>query len=276
MLQSFLMRKVVLITGSSSGIGKATVELFASRGWQVAATMRDPLKMSFSKLNNVKSYELDVTDDRQVRSVFKQVEKDFGSIDVVVNNAGYGLDGVFEAISDEKIKKQFDTNVFGLMRVTRMAIEHMRPKKVGTIVQISSMGGRVTFPLYSIYHSTKWAVEGFSESLQYELNQFGVRIKIVEPGVIKTDFYGKNRVFAKPKERIGYDSLISKVERLSMSSGKNGVSPKIVANTIYKAAISNSNKLRYTSGNPAPLLVYIKKIIPERLFFKVIRNRFKA
>lgn len=276
MLQSFLMRKVVLITGSSSGIGKATVELFASRGWQVAATMRDPLKMSFSKLNNVKSYELDVTDDRQVRSVFKQVEKDFGSIDVVVNNAGYGLDGVFEAISDEKIKKQFDTNVFGLMRVTRMAIEHMRPKKVGTIVQISSMGGRVTFPLHSIYHSTKWAVEGFSESLQYELNQFGVRIKIVEPGVIKTDFYGKNRVFAKPKKHIGYDSLISKVERLSMSSGKNGVSPKIVANTIYKAAISNSNKLRYTSGKPAPLLVYVKKIIPERLFFKVIRNRFKA
>ncbi len=270
------MTKIILITGSSSGIGKATVELFASKGWQVAATMRDVTASPFNDLENVRSYKLDVTNDIQVQSAFKQVIKDLGGIDVVVNNAGYGLDGVFEAIDDSNITKQFDTNVFGLMKVTRAAIQHMRPKKSGTIIQISSMGGRLTFPLYSVYHASKWAVEGFSESLHYELNQFGIKIKIIEPGAIKTAFYGTNRVFVKPQKNIGYDSLVSKVEKLAIRSGNNGVPPETVAKTIYKAATSRSNKLRYAAGNPAPILLYMRKLLPERLFYKIIRHNFKV
>lgn len=269
------MSKTVLITGSSSGIGKASVELFAKKGWNVAATMRDTTKSPFHQLKNIKTYKLDVTDERSINSVFKNVIKDFGGIDVVVNNAGYGLDGVFEFIDDATIAKQFDTNVFGLMRVTRAAIEHMRPKHSGTIIQISSMGGRVTFPLYSVYHSTKWAVEGFSESLQYELNQFGINIKIVEPGVIKTEFYGASRVFAKPDKGLGYDDFVNQTETVAMESGKNGVPPSIVANTIYKAACSNSKKVRYSSGRPAPQLLFLRKILPERMFYAIVSRSFK-
>lgn len=269
------MGKTILITGSSSGIGKATVELFAKKGWNVAATMRDTAKSPFHQQKNIKTYKLDVTDTKSINDAFADVIKDFGGIDVVVNNAGYGLDGVFEFIDDAMIFKQYDTNVFGLMRVTRAAIKHMRPKKSGTIIQISSMGGRVTFPLYSMYHSTKWAVEGFSESLQYELNQFGIKIKIVEPGVIKTEFYGASRVFAKPNKKLGYDDFVNQTETVAMESGKNGNSPSIVADTILKAATSKSKKVRYSSGRPAPQLLFLRKLLPERLFYAIVRRSYK-
>jgi len=269
------MNKTVLITGSSSGIGKATVELFAEKGWNVVATMRDTSKRPFSQLKNVVAVKLDVTDDKSIQAAFSDTIKRFGSIDVVVNNAGYGLDGVFEAIDDSMITKQFDTNVFGLMKVTRAAIEHMRPKQSGTIIQISSMGGKATFPLYSVYHSTKWAVEGFSESLHYELKQFGIKVKIIEPGAIKTEFYGSSRVFAKPNTNLGYDPFVSKVESMAIKSGNNGVPASVVAKTIFKAATSKSNKIRYSTGRPAPILLFLRRLLPERLFYAFVRRSFK-
>jgi short-subunit dehydrogenase len=166
------MKKTILITGTSSGIGKSTAIEFAKKGWNVIATQRNPEKETdFKTFNNVKLYPLDVTNLDSITQVFKKVKEEFGTIDVVLNNAGYGVDGAFEAMSDEVIEKQFNTNVFGLMRVTREAIKAMRPSGGGTIIQISSMGGKITFPLYSIYHSTKFAVEGFTESLHYELAQ---------------------------------------------------------------------------------------------------------
>jgi NAD(P)-dependent dehydrogenase (short-subunit alcohol dehydrogenase family) len=153
------MKKTILITGTSSGIGKSTVFEFAKMGWNVIATQRNPEKESdFQSLPNVKLYALDVTDLDSITNTLTKVSREFGRIDVLVNNAGYGVDGVFEAMSDEIIEKQFNTNVFGLMRVTREAIKLMRPAGGGTIIQISSMGGKITFPLYSIYHATKFAV----------------------------------------------------------------------------------------------------------------------
>ena len=145
------MKKTVLITGTSSGIGKATVFEFAKMGWNVIATQRQPaLEIDFKDLPYVTLYPMDVTNLESVAQTMLEVQKAFGKIDVVVNNAGYGVDGAFEAMSDEVIEKQFNTNVFGLMRVTREAIKHMRPNGGGTIIQISSMGGKITFPLYSI------------------------------------------------------------------------------------------------------------------------------
>jgi NAD(P)-dependent dehydrogenase (short-subunit alcohol dehydrogenase family) len=162
--------KTVVITGSSSGIGKATALYFQQRGWNVAATMRSSERETeLSKLPHVKLYALDVSSTSSIEQALQNIQKDFSEIDVVVNNAGFGADGVFEAMTDEFIQKQFDTNVFGLMRVTRESVKIMRTQKSGTIVQIASVGGRVAFPLYSIYHGTKWAVEGFTESLQYEV-----------------------------------------------------------------------------------------------------------
>ena len=270
------MSKTVLVTGSSSGIGRATVEAFAEAGWKVAATSRNPKKENFKGLTNVATYKLDVTDSTSIDKAFQEVLKQHKKIDAVVNNAGYGLNGIFEAMNEAQIKKQFETNVFGLMNVTRAAITSMRPNKGGTIIQISSMGGRVTFPLYSVYHSSKWAVEGFSESLQYELKQFGIRIKIIEPGSIKTDFYGRSRTFVKPESSMGYDGFVSKVESVSQRSGKSGEDPRLVARTILKAANDSSNKLRYPVGSPAPVLLQARKLLPERLFYFVIKRIYKV
>lgn len=262
-----------MVTGASSGIGRAVVEAFAAAGWNVAATSR---KANTPKGVNVKSYKLDVTKPSEIEDAFAKIIADFGSIDVVVNNAGYGLDGVFEAMTEQQIKDQFETNVFGLMNVTRQAIVHMRPRQSGTIIQISSMGGRVTFPLYSIYHSSKWAVEGFTESLQYELRQFNIRLKLVEPGVIKTEFYGRSKVEAKPDTGLGYDDYVKRVDGASSQAGNSGEDPVKVAKVVLKAATSSSSKLRYAVGRPSPQLILARRLMPEKLFFWMIRRFFKS
>ena len=192
-----------------------------------------------------------------------------------MNNAGYGVDGAFEAMSDEVIEKQFNTNVFGLMRVTREAIKLMRPQRGGTIIQISSMGGKITFPLYSIYHSTKFAVEGFTESLHYELAQFNIKLKLVEPGPIVTDFYGRSRQFIKPNYTNVYDGFIKKFNDAAENVMKDAEGPEVVAKTIYEAATDNSNKMRYAVGKPGPLLLMLRKILSDKMYFLMVRKSYK-
>jgi NAD(P)-dependent dehydrogenase (short-subunit alcohol dehydrogenase family) len=268
--------KTALITGTSSGIGRAAAQYFAQNGWNVVATMRAPEKETeLQKLNNVRVVRLDVTDTASIAAAFDEAERAFGQVDVVVNNAGFGVDGVFEAMSDEVIQRQFDTNVFGLMRVTREAIKRMRPRRGGTIVQIASMGGRLTFPLYSIYHASKWAVEGFSESLHYELRQFGVKIRIVEPGAIKTEFYGKGREFVRPEGTNDYDALVEKCDKLSMESGEKGADPMDVAKAIFRAANANGWQMRFPVAAPATYLLPLRKMIPDSWFFGIVRSSYK-
>jgi NAD(P)-dependent dehydrogenase (short-subunit alcohol dehydrogenase family) len=270
------MNKTVLITGSSSGIGKAAAKHFAAEGWQVAATMRTPEKETeLANTANIKLYPLDVTDNDSVKRAIDSVISDFGKIDVLVNNAGFGADGVFEAMDDPFIERQFNTNVFGLMRVTRAIIPHMRQNRQGTIIQIASMGGRVTFPLYSIYHGTKWAVEGFSEALHYELEPFNIRVKIIEPGAIKTDFYGRSRAFIRPDNTSDYDAFVDKCDKVSGSASHTGEEPAVVARAIFKAASDGSRKMRYLAGSPAPLLVNLRKFIPDSLYFYLVKNSYK-
>lgn len=270
------MKQTVLITGTSSGIGKATAQYFAQQGWQVAATMRNPEKdQELAKMAGIRVFKLDVTDSTSIATAFDAVEAAFGKIDVVVNNAGYGVDGVFEAMSDAVIERQFNTNVFGLMRVTREAIQRMRPAGGGTIIQIASMGGRLAFPLYSIYHGTKWAVEGFSEALQYELRGLNIKLRLIEPGAIKTEFYGAGRVFVKPEGTSAYDALVEKGVKLSMETGEKGASPEVVAKAVLKAATATGWKLRYPVGAPAPMLLLLKKLLPESWFFAIVRSNYK-
>lgn len=184
------MAKTVFITGSSSGIGRATAEIFSSRGWNVAATMRNPEKEeALGELPNVKLFPLDVLDNESVKNTIKEIVQVFGKIDVLVNNAGYAAIGPFEAAEEDQILRQFGTNVFGMMRVTKGILPHFRNHGGGMIINISSVAGRTSFPLFSLYNSTKWAVEGFTEALRYELRQFNIRVKLIEPGAIKTDFY---------------------------------------------------------------------------------------
>jgi len=269
------MKKTVLITGTSSGIGKATVLEFAKMGWNVIATQRTPEKeKDFFEFPNVKMYSLDVTNLESIKETISQVQKDYGKIDVVVNNAGYGVDGAFEAMSDEIISKQFNTNVFGLMRVTREAIKHMRPNGGGMIIQISSMGGKITFPLYSIYHATKFAVEGFTESLHYELSQFNIKMKLIEPGPIVTDFYGRSRQFIKPTDTNQYDGFIQKFNNAAEKVMKDAEGPEVVAKTIFKAATDKSNQMRYTVGKPGPMLLVLRKLLSDKFYFLMIRKSY--
>lgn len=266
------MNKVVLITGASSGIGKRSAELFAEKGWLVAATMRKPEnETELVKNKNIKTFRLDVTDTESIKKCIAEVLEAYGRIDVLVNNAGYGAVGIFEASSDEQIRRQFDTNVFGLMNVTKEILPFFRKEKSGVIINIASIGGKVTFPLYSLYHSTKWAVEGFSESLHYELGHLGIKVKIIEPGVIKTDFYGRSQEVINNTDMAEYQKYLKNVWKTMQSTGNNGIEANIVATEIYKAATDGKRKLRYPIGAPAEWLLPLRKFLPESLFYAIVR-----
>jgi NAD(P)-dependent dehydrogenase (short-subunit alcohol dehydrogenase family) len=270
------MKKTILITGASSGIGKAVAEYFSTQGWNVAATMRSPEKeIDLAQLNGVKCYRLDVTNNASIDAAIQHAAADFGGIDVLVNNAGYGVDGVFEAMTDEVIERQFDTNVFGLMRVTRAIIPYFRQRGGGTIIQIASMGGRLAFPLFSIYHGTKWAVEGFSESLHYELRQFGIKVRIIEPGAIKTEFYGRSREFVMRDDLGVYQDYVNKITKVIQESGEKGEPAIKVAQAVMKAAKDTSGRLRYPVGAPAPLLLWLRKRLPDSWFVGIVRSQME-
>jgi short-subunit dehydrogenase len=265
------MNKVVLITGASTGIGKETARLFQTKDWKVAATMRSPEKAEdLQRIADIECFRLDVTDVDSIKQAIKETLDKFGRIDAVVNNAGYGLVGAFEAASPEQIERQFQTNVFGVMNVCRDILPYFREQKRGTIVNVASMGGRITFPLYSLYHATKWAVEGFSESLQYEVEQFGIRIKIIEPGPIKTDFYDRSMDLTKKEGLSAYDHFIGRALPNLQKAGENAPDGKVVAEVIYEAVTDGSNKMRY-AANSAGILA-ARKFLPDSLFFKIVKN----
>jgi short-subunit dehydrogenase len=266
------MNKTVLITGCSSGIGKDTALLFAKKGWNVIATMRKPnFEKELNEIPNIFLVQLDVTDVVSIENAIKLSIEKYNKIDVLVNNAGYSVTGIFEGITEEQMKKQFDTNVIGLMNLTKAVLPFMRSQKSGCIINISSIAGKVALPLYSAYHATKFAVEGFSESLQYELKPFNIKVKIIEPGIIDTDFYYRSMEFSKKDEVLLYRSFFEKVKKiLDFFAHRGGSKSIVVAKEIYVAAISNSYRLRYPVGGGAIPILLLRKIIPPRLLRKLI------
>ncbi len=177
------MTSTILITGASSGIGKATAKLFHDKGWNVIATMRKPeAEEGLSALDNVLVTRLDVTDEGSIKAAVDAGLERFGKIDALLNNAGYGAYGPLEAFPLESVRRQFDTNVIGLLATIQAVLPHMRAAKAGVIVNVSSIGGKITFPMGTLYHGSKFAVEGLSEALHYELEPIGIKTKIVEPG----------------------------------------------------------------------------------------------
>lgn len=262
----------VFITGASSGIGKETVKYFAQKGWNVAATMRNPSKETeLTKIANVKLYTLDVNDAASIEAALKGAIADFGGIDVVLNNAGFAVVGPFESATDDEIRKQFETNVFGVMRVTKAILPHFRQKNKGTIITVTSMGGLITFPLYSLYHSTKWAMEGFMESLRYELRPFNIKVKNIEPGAIKTDFYERSMNRTDKPEFNMYDAYSAVAHGNMDKVALNAPGPNVVAKKIFKAANSGTFRLRYPVGGGAPFLLFIRRALPNRWFFGLVR-----
>lgn len=264
------MPETLLLTGSSSGIGRATALYFAERGWNVVATMRTPEKADASmRRDGLHLVPLDVTDAASIRAAVAGTLARFGAIDAVVNNAGYGLVGPFEATTPEQVSRQFATNVFGLMDVTREVLPHLRERRAGVIVNVASMGGRITFPLYSAYHGTKWAVEGFSEALTYELEPFGVRVKIVEPGPIKTDFYDRSMDLVTKAGLTAYDSFVAKAMPSTQKAGETAPGPEAVAKVIWKAVTDGSKRIRYQANSTQ--ILTLRKLLPDRLFMAVVK-----
>ncbi len=266
-------KQTVFITGASSGIGKATAEFFADRGWNVVATMRSPEKAGdIAERENVLALACDVVDEVSVQHAVTVAQEHFGKIDVLVNNAGYGLTGPFESTDEEHVRRQFEVNVFGVQRMIRAVLPEMRKRRDGCIVNIASVGGRMAFPLYSNYHATKWAVDGFSESVQYELAVIGVRVKVVEPGPVATDFYGRSMDVHDDGGIEEYRAFVEKVGPQLTGGGVNGARPEEIAATIYKAATDRGRRLRYPAGRTGKLLLMLRRALPDRLFFWIMRR----
>lgn len=263
--------KTIFITGSSSGIGKSTAIYFANKGWNVAATMRNPEKETeLNKIKNIRLYKLDVNNEESIVTAKENALKYFGEIDVLFNNAGYAAIGIFEESNSEIIQQQFDTNVFGVMRVTRAFLPYFRNKNAGTIITTTSVAGLISFPLYSLYNSSKWAVEGFMEGLRYELRQFNIKIKCVEPGAIKTDFYDRSRTLMD-KGMESYEKYKSacffNTDKIALSAP----GPIIIAKKVFQAANSKNYRLRYARGTQANLILFLRRILPSSWFFGLVR-----
>jgi NAD(P)-dependent dehydrogenase (short-subunit alcohol dehydrogenase family) len=244
------MKKTIFITGASTGLGKATAQLFAAKGWNVIATMRHPEKdTDLQKNANISLLPLDVTSTNQIKSTIEKAIA-MGDIDVVFNNAGYGLVGPFEGVTDDQLLTQINTNLLGVMRVTQAFIPHFRAKKSGLFISTTSIGGLLAFPFNSVYHATKWALEGWSESLSFELKAFGIGVKTVSPGGISTDFISRSLVMA---HHDAYETQVNTVMQkfTDPERAKNYSSGEQIAEVVYEAATDGKDQLRYLAGTDA-------------------------
>ena len=269
------MTKTILITGASSGIGKATARLFQQKGWNVVATMRSPAKEEeLTGLDNVLVTRLDVQDPESIQSAVEEGIGRFGRIDALLNNAGYGAYGVLEATPTEKIRRQFDVNVIGLLETTKAVLPHFRANKDGVIINVSSIGGKTTFPLGSLYHGSKFAVEGLSEALSFEMESIGVRVKIVEPGMIRTDFAGRSFDFNNDESLTEYQELVGKLFAAMGPLEQSGSEPEVVAEVIYQATTDGTDQLRYTAGPDAVEIIANRKAADDAIFLAGIKSQF--
>ncbi len=262
--------KTIFITGASSGIGKACVDLFAEKGWNVVATMRKPI---VDHREHVLILPLDVTDKKSISVAVKKAEDHCGSIDVLLNNAGYGQLGAIESISDKQMREIFETNIFGLVNVTSVVLPKMRDRNKGIIINVSSVVGKITSPLSGYYCATKHALESISESLWHELSITNIKVKIIEPGFTKTNFHSSRMV----RGEITIPLYEKKIEQKGMhvEQFKHPDTSAQVARTIYKAATDGGKKLRYATSNRAKFHLFVRKILPDRIFLYLINKRYK-
>lgn len=273
--ESELTVPTVLITGCSTGIGRAAAERFQAEGWNVVATMRNPdAETDLTALDNVLVAALDVTDPASIDATVNAANERFGGIDVVVNNAGYGAYGPLESTPREKIVRQFNTNVIGLLDVTKAVLPQFRGRGSGVIVNISSMGGKITMPLGSLYHGTKFAVEGISEALTYELGAIGAQMKIVEPGIVATDFSGRSMDISMNPEHEEYQPVINGLLTASSAEGRFSSEPADIADVIFTAATDGTDQLRYVAGQDAEQMIAMRASADDATYLAGIRANF--
>ncbi len=270
------MSKTILITGCSSGIGRMTAKYFQEKGWNVVATVRSNPKedTELNAMDHVLVTALDVTKEDTIKASVDAAIKQFGHIDVVLNNAGYGSYGLLEATPEHKIRMQFDVNVIGTLLVSRVVIPYMRERGSGIIINIASMGGKVSFPLGTLYHGSKFAVEGMSEALSYELEPVGIKVKIIEPGVIKTNFGGSSLDLNLDPSLTEYQEFAGKILEAMEDMGDAGSDPIMVAETIYKAATDGTDQLRYIAGPDAEQIIAARKQMDDSEYLAMIKGQF--
>jgi len=260
------MAKTILITGTSSGIGRANALYFAERGWNVAATMRDPLKADpVLQHPHISVFALDVTNADSIAQAIADTLNRYKKIDVLLNNAGYALFGPIEASGNEQIQQQFATNLFGLIEVTQQILPVMRAAGEGLILNVSSIIGRMALPYASSYIATKFAVEGLSESMRYELEPFHIRVKLIEPGSINTEFGKGSKQMAVSDP---YRASMTKFLGVFAKSNAAGAKPEEVAKVIYRAANDSSNRLRYLA-KPGPFF-WMNRILPDAMWRRLL------
>lgn len=269
------MKKTILITGTSSGFGKLAAQKFAAEGWNVVATMRSPEKETeLTQLDNVLVTKLDVQDIDSIQQAIDAGIQRFGKIDTLVNNAGFGLYGIFELATREQIRAQFDVNVFGVLDTIQAILPHFRANNGGTIINISSQGGRITFPAISLYHASKFAIEGFSESVSFELAPLNIIVKLIEPGMADTGFGNSATFTANPAINV-YDEFMT---TFMQNIGELTPPPselEVIVEVIYTAATDGTNQLRYIAGEDAKLVIGVKQSVGDQEYMDYMTSRYK-
>lgn len=263
----------IFITGSSTGLGRATVKLFAGKGWTVFATMRSPEKETeLGAIPRVKLLKLDVTRPEQISAAAAEALS-MGPVDVLFNNAGYGLAGPFEAATDEQLVAEINTNLLGVMRVTQAFLPAMRERKSGMIVTTTSIGGLVTFPFNSVYHATKWGLEGWSESLAYELEPFDIKVRTVAPGGIATDFAGRSIVVSMHPAY--QDAMMRTMQTFrDPERGTKASTAEHIAEAVWEAVQDTSDRVTHVAGEDAKATYATRLSVGVEAFRKGIRQRF--
>lgn len=275
-----MVSKAVLVTGCSSGIGRATAERLSSKGWRVYATARNPDSIKDLADKGCTMMALDMDDEASMRAAVDAIVAAEGAVGVLVNNAGYSQSGAVETVPMEKIRRQFETNVFGLIRLTQLVLPGMRAQGWGRVVNLSSMGGRLTFPGGAYYHASKHAVEAFSDALRFEVKGFGVRAIIIEPGLIRTSF-GDAAVGSMDEEHDDgpYGEFNASVAALTKGAyegpmAKLGAGPEAVAKTIERAISSSRPRARYRVGASARVMLTLRAMLPDRAFDAFLRSQY--
>ena len=273
------MKKIVLITGASSGIGKATAEKLLEEGYTVYAAARGVDKMADLKKKGAHLLKMDVTNENELKKGINKIIKDQKRIDVLFNNAGYGLYGSVEDTPIEDTRKQFEVNMFGLARLTQLVLPHMRKQKSGLIINTSSMGGKIYTPLGAWYHATKHAVEGWSDCLRIELKQFGINVVVVEPGGIETPW---GSIAADHIERIAKGGAYEKFSKKVADSTRSRYEtpgalspPSVIAEVVSEAISSDYPKTRYVAGKFAKSMMFIRKWLGDRVFDRLLLSQIK-
>lgn len=276
MSKTITSKKVILVTGASSGIGKVSAEELIKDDHIVYCAARNVEKMKDLEKEGGKILKMDVSTKESIEVGINKIIEEQGKIDVLWNNAGFGLYGPVEEISIEKARYQFDVNLFGVAELTQLVLPHLRKQKSGLIINTSSMGGKIYTPLGAWYHATKHALEGWSDCLRLELKEFGINVVVLEPGLIETGFASGVESHFPPESMNGpYQKIVQGVMNAASGGSMKGSSPMVIAKTVKKIVNAKRPKTRYLVGKMAKPLVYIRKLFSDTLYDKIIMSQVK-